>query len=173
MKKSVKQLLILSAALVICVGAYIGVSVYNANTAKKQAEAESKTALYSAVMGSPIQISCQSAGQTRSYSFENGIWYDNGNRSVSVDQTALDAIASALDSLKAVDTLSAPLSLEVYGLEQPLYTVQAADKDNKEFSLRIGTQTGENYYVQVAGANAVYTIPSALANALAAVMTAS
>lgn len=165
MKKNSRTLLILGAVLVLCIGAYIGVSVYNANEAQKAAGASAAAPIYGE-RGEPVGISYESGDKALSFSLENGTWYVADNKDFPLNQTSLTNIVSALTGLVPVRTIDIASPLSTYGLAQPKYTLSASDEAGNVFKLLIGDQNSGNYYVMTEGGDKIYTISSTLAGAL-------
>jgi hypothetical protein len=168
MKKKARTLIILGAVLVLCIGAYIGVSVYTASQTQKTAAEAKASEIYAAGRGSPVNISYMSAqtGKTVSLTFEKDKWYVADNKDFPLNQSSVTGIASAIDSLSAVRTFDITNALSVYGLDDPAYTLKASDTAGNTMSLLIGTQNGDDYYAMTDGGNKIYTIPSALVSDL-------
>ncbi len=166
MKKNTRTLIILGAVLVICIGAYIGVSVYNNNQARKTAEEAKAVQIYADGRSAPISISYESGGTVMSFVLESDKWFVADNKDFPLKQSSLTSLASTLNSLTAVRTLDIPPSLSAYGLDTPAYTVSAADAAGNTLKLLIGAQYEDNYYAMPEGGDKVYTISSTLVSSL-------
>lgn len=167
MKKQAKALIALSAILVICIGSYIGLSMYNAEKEKQESSKAAETQLYSAAgLGSPTGISYTVEGNTLSFVLENGQWYAADNRDFPLKQTDLTGLASSIESLSAVRTLETPGALSAYGLDNPAITIKATDADGGAFTLLVGAQNGSNYYALTDAGSKIYTISSTLISSL-------
>lgn len=162
MKRRARTLIILGAVLVLCVGAYIGVSIYTANETQKSLDDETPASLYVVGSDAPVKISYGSGDKLLSFTFENDKWLVDDNKEFPLAQAALTNIATTLSSLSAVRTIDMPSSLATYGLDQPRYTLWAADAAGNAMKLLVGAQIGSNYYAMLDGENKVYTILPAL-----------
>lgn len=164
MKKKTRTLIILGAVLVVCIGAYIGVSIYSNNQAQKTAAESQATQIYPNSMSAPVSISYETSGKKLSFVLENEMWYVADNKDFPLTQTALTSLVTSLNGLTAVRTLDMPVSasLSAYGLDQPSYTVTASDSTGNMLKLLIGIQNGDNYYAMTEGGNKIYTIASTL-----------
>lgn len=166
MNKGKKQLIILSALLILCIGAYIFISVSNSNAEKKAAEEAAAALLYSPDNGSPVSLAITSGGETLSFVKNDAAWTYTGDPDFPLDQKFLTRITSSLTGLTAVRTLDMPQDLTDYGLNEPAHTLKVADADGNTFNLKIGAANGENTYAMVEGLDQVYTIPPTLAGYL-------
>jgi hypothetical protein len=166
MKKNAKTLIILAAVLVVCIGAYIGVSVHNANVAEKEAAEAAATGLYPTDWDAPSAISYEAAGSTLSFTREDTQWYYDGDRGFPLKQTSVSGISTELSTLSAVRTFDAPDDLSAYGLDAPSYKVTVSDEGGNALTLFIGGASGDNYYAMTIGGDKVYTIGSSLVKKL-------
>ena len=162
MKKKARTLIVLGAVLIVCIGAYIGVSVYNNNQAKKTAEETKATQIYSTGRGAPVNVSYTSGDKTLAFTLADNTWYVKDNKDFPLDQAALTGIASTLQSLAAARTIDTPSALSVYGLDKPQYTLTAADAGGNALTLLIGAVNGSNYYAMTKDGTKVYTIDGTL-----------
>jgi hypothetical protein len=166
MKKRARSLIILGAALVVCIGAYIGVTLYNSAQEKQAAEAAKPTQIYADGRSAPVSISYESGGTALSFTLEDGMWYVAGNKDFPLNQASLTGLASALNGLTAVRTLDAASPLSSYGLDKAAYTVSATDGSGNSLTLLIGAKYQDYYYAMAEGGDKVYTISSSIVNYL-------
>jgi hypothetical protein len=162
MKKNVRTLIILGAVLVVCIGAYIGVSVYTSAQARKTAEEAKSVQIWSDGRDAPVSISYTAGDKTLSFVKDNSTWYVADNRSFPLSQDSLTGLASALNGLTAVRTLDLTQNLSVYGLDKPQYTLTASDAGGNGLTLLIGSENGGNYYAVAQGGDRIYTIAATL-----------
>ncbi len=166
MKKKTRTLIILGAVFIICIGAYIGVSVYSRNQAQLAAEETKVTSLYTAGMSAPASLSYVSGGKMLSFVLENNTWRVADNKDFPLTQSSVTNIASTLQSLTAVRTLDMPLSTSAYGLDMPLFTISATDSGGNVMKLLIGAPNSDYYYAMLDGGDKIYTIASTLVSYL-------
>lgn len=166
MKKNTRTLIILGAVLVICIGAYIGVSLFNSNQAQKTAEETAPVQLYAGGRSAPVSISYESAGITLSFVLQEGTWHVAGNKDFPLNQSSLSSLAGAINSLTAVRTIDMSLPLSTYGLDKPSYTVTASDAAGNVLKLLIGAPYDAYHYAMPEGGDKIYTISSTLAGYL-------
>jgi hypothetical protein len=162
MKKQARTLIILGVVLVVCIGAYIGVTVYNTVQAQKAAEAAKAPQLWGDGRGAPVTISYTTGDKTLSFKQEGGSWTVADNKDFPLNQTSLTGLASSLQSLAAVRTIDIAAPLATYGLDAPAYTLTASDSGGNSLTLLIGAENGGNYYAMTKDGNKVYTISSAI-----------
>jgi hypothetical protein len=166
MKKRTRTLVILGVVLVLCIGAYIGVSVYTKAQAQKTADAAKAVQIYSEGRSAPVSISYESGGTALSFILENEKWCVADSKDFPLNQSALTSLSSAINGLSAVRTIDVPASLAIYGLDKPSYTVDASDNGGNALKLLIGAQNGDHYYAMTEGGSKVYTISSELVSDL-------
>lgn len=162
MKNNARTLIILTIVFAVCVGAYIGVSVNNANVEKKVSAEADALMIYGNSRSTPVKISYMIDGQTLSFESESGQWYNAVDHDFPLNQVKLNQLSSALNSLTALRTFDAPEDLASYGLDQPAYTLTAADAEGNAFTLLIGVQNNGNFYARTDGDDKVYTIDGTL-----------
>jgi uncharacterized protein YpmB len=166
MKKKTRTLIILGAVLVLCIGAYVGVSVYNNAQAEKAAGEAKAARLWSADWSAPVSLSYTSGDKTLSFKLDNGAWTIADNKDFPLAQDSVTGIASALTGLTAVRTIDAAAPLSTYGLDKPQYTVTASDDKGDALTLLVGAQNGDNYYAMAKDGGKVYTIAPSLVTSL-------
>ncbi len=162
MGKKRRQLPALLLVLGLCIGGYFGIRAYNSYAAEREKSA-----------GEAARISLSDLGRVTILSFrnENGIfdfskkeeaWSYSPDQDFPLRQSKLEGIVGALDSLTAVRSFEPGDSLSAYGLDQPAYTLTAADEDGKTLTLLFGGTTESNYYVMKQDGDLIYTVSSLL-----------
>lgn len=162
MKKNTRTLIILGVVLVICIGAYIGVSLYTKQQASISSGEIESTVLYAVGRSAPVSISYENEGKTLAFELENDKWVVADNVDFPLKQSSLTQIASALTGLSAIRSLDMTMPLSTYGLDNPAMTLTAADSAGNAFKLLIGSQNSDYYYAMTEGGNQIYTIASTL-----------
>jgi hypothetical protein len=162
MKKNARTLIILGAVLVICIGAYIAVSIFNRNQAAKTAEEATAAQIYANGRSAPSNISYESGGITLSFALREGTWQVADSADFPLNQSSLTSLASAVNGLTAVRTIDLSSPLSTYGLDQPAYRVTASDTAGNALTLLIGAQYEDYYYAMAEGGDKIYTISSSL-----------
>ena len=166
MKKNGRTLIILGAVLVVILGAYIGVTVYNNAQAQKEADKAKSARLWGDGRGAPAAISYTVGDKTLSFTLEGGTWTVTDDRAFPLNQSSLTSLASSLQSLAAVRTLDTAAPLSTYGLDAPSYTLTASDAGGNSLTLLIGAENGGNYYAMAKDGSQIYTIASTLVTSL-------
>ena len=166
MKKNAKTLIILLAVLVVVIGAYVTVSLVNANKASDDAAGTEATQIYPADWDKPTQISYVADNAAMSFTLADSTWIYDGDPSFPLKQSILTGLVSKLSGLTAVREFEAPDALSDYGLDAPAYTVTTDDGGNHTLTLLIGNTTGDNYYAMKSDGSTIYTIDSSLVGAL-------
>ncbi len=162
MKKKAKTLIVLSAVLIVCIGAYVGVTVHNANVAKKESAETDTVRIYPSSWEAPLTIAYETAGSTLSFTREETTWYYDGDRDFPLKQTSVSSLSSALYTLSAIRAFDAPDDLSVYGLVAPAYKIMVSDNNGNPLTLLIGSMSGDNYYAMENGGGEIYTIDASL-----------
>lgn len=115
MKKQTKQLLALAGVLVLCVGVYAGLRVWNAGAEEREAAA----ADYVVQLTDVTALSFDNGGGTLAFTKTDDNWTLDTDADFPVDGTYLDALANGLESVEAERILEDPDELADYGLEDP------------------------------------------------------
>lgn len=166
MRKKARTLVILAVVLVLCIGAYIAVTVYNNAQARKAADEAKAKVLWPDGRGAPVAISYTTEDKTLSFVREDGTWKVADNKDFPLTQASLTGLASALEHLTAVRTFDAASDLSAYGLDKPKYTVTADDSEGRVLTLRIGSETNGDYYAMTQDGGKIHTISSSVVDNL-------
>ena len=75
-------------------------------------------------------------------------------------------MAEAVGSITADRELAGGDTLDAYGLDDPVYTVEYTDADGNVTELLFGDMTGDDYYVMKSGSDTVYTVGSSVTDSL-------
>lgn len=161
MKKQTKQLLALAGVLVLCVGVYAGLRVWNAGAEEREAAA----ADYVVQLTDVTALSFDNGGGTLAFTKTDDNWTLDTDADFPVDGTYLDALANGLESVEAERILEDPDELADYGLEDPAYTLSAETADGESVTLYLGNldATSSNRYAMREGDERIYTISTSLA----------
>ena len=161
MKKQTKQLLALAGVLVLCVGVYAGLRVWNAGAEEREAAA----ADYVVQLTDVTALSIDNGGGTLAFTKTDDNWTLDTDADFPVDGTYLDALANGLESVEAERILEDPDELADYGLEDPAYTLSAETADGESVTLYLGNldATSSNRYAMREGDERIYTISTTLA----------
>lgn len=156
------KLLILIIVLAVLVTAY-GIIVYaaerNAEMAAKESEAQSiENTVKVITLNDIAKIAYNNGISYMSFLNDGEKWNYEYDSEFFVNQTKLDNFESGITGLTATRKISEMDTLEAYGLETPLYSLEITDTTGNVQTLMIGNQIGSEYYAMVLGRNEVYTI---------------
>lgn len=166
MKKNARTLIFLGVVLVLFIGAYVGVSLYNKGEDQKKTAETQAAQLWSGGKGEPVTFSYTTGSATLSFVKNSGSWTVSDNKDFPLNQSTVSGLVSSLTGLSAVRTLDLPKELSLYGLDKPTYTLWAADDKGNGLTLLIGAATGDNFYAMAKDGAKVYTIPGTLVSSL-------
>ncbi len=156
------KLLILCGVLVVLGACYFGVRQL---TADPDADEEG---IALAAPEAPTQLSwTDDSGTLTLESGEDG-WTWTDDAAFPLDQTVPEDMTAALSSASASRQIDAPESLEDYGLDEPVLTISALDKDGTEYTYAFGNlndMTGEYYLLYNGDESTVYLMDSQLYDA--------
>lgn len=157
MTKQIKQLLILVGVLVVLLGAYIALRVWNAG-AEERAEAQAD---YVLTLEDIQRLTWDYSGEDLDFLKSGESWTWAPDSAFPLEESNLTGLEETLASLKAQRVIEAPDALADYGLDTPDMTL-TVETGSDTVKLLIGDMTGSDYYVMVEGEDRVYTIDSTL-----------
>ncbi len=156
-----KRLIAALIVLALCIGAYFLVK----NLDFEKHEEEEAVFVTDLEADAITAFSFVRDGQTLSFTKTEGSWSYDGDSSMTMNQTAVNSMASVLARVEAKQVLDEHEALSEYGLAEPSNRIS--------FTTEAGTRTllvgDENkaaggHYVMFDGEDAVYLIASALPN---------
>lgn len=162
MKKERTLLIVLLAVLIVCAGVYAGLKAWNGGADDR----EDAQATRVASMEDISEISFTNQYGTFSFTLTDGTWAYADDPDFPLDGSYLDTLAGTLSDLKAVRAFPSPDALAGYGLDQPAGTISAGNGSGEQVTIFIGNTAGSGYYAKVDGEQTVYTISSALPDAM-------
>lgn len=165
MMKQRKTIFALVIVLVILVGAYAGLMVWNDQKAKQEEEQEEAAVIHITEDADVSAFTYTDGSQTMSFAKEEDSWYYEEDKEIPMSQSVVENIADTIGNLTAVRQLESPDDPEDYGLTEPDYRI-TYQTDDGEKVLLIGSMTGENYYASMDGSEDIYTIDSTLVSSL-------
>lgn len=159
--KKHKTLFILGGIFVLLLLCFLGLSTYNRQQAKKDAERDDTVQITDSGDLTDLQFTDSSSGTQFHFVKEDGTWYVDSDREIPLNQSYLISMEDTYSSLTATREITDPDSLSDYGLASPAYTVQTTDSDGNVTSFSIGNAADEDYYLTVNGQESpVYTVSS-------------
>ncbi len=169
-KNKNKILLILIVVLVVACALYLGVSSYTKNReAKRESEAAAESEasrIWVTEMADVAAVEVAGGETAISFVKEDDVWYDGEDRDFPVDQDKLNSLADTAGKLEATRAITEADALADYGLEAPQVRVTVMDSGGSAAVLLIGNSYNGEYYLKREDADTVYTVGSALADAV-------
>lgn len=178
MKKTTRQLLILSCVLVFFIAAFGGLKLYNLATDRANKDAKTSDTIYLNDIGNITNIAYRVGGETLSFHCELdsdlpltlSTWFYDDDDDFPLMQDSVRHVVYAVYKMKAVRKLDMPEDLSAYGLEEDeRWYVWCKDENGVEFEVYLGGLSGDgkNYYAMLPNDDEhIYTISDALFTAL-------
>lgn len=107
-----------------------------------------------------------SDSNSMSFVKKDDVWYYEADETISLDQSAVEAMVSVFTNLTAVRTLNKPDDLEDYGLKEAKYTLTLEDASGNVTTVYVGDAADENYYVTINEKEIVYTVGSSIVDSM-------
>lgn len=161
MKKN-KRLIILLAVFIVLLLMYFALQSFNKKQEKKETEKEASEKIYVTDIEEVSGI-CYNVGQG-DFAFEKDrdTWHYSMDKEFPLAQSYPEKMASTFGKLEALRKLENGDSLEDYGLDEPVYTVELTDSDGNTTAIYFGNETQDAYYVTVNDTEEVYTVNSSV-----------
>lgn len=160
MKKQKKQFLGMLLILAVLAAAYGGIHVYNQKQEEKEAGEEAEKLTVADFKTDDVTaFSYVLGGQVYAYTKTDGEWTWDGDISLTLDTSQIDAMLDAVTGLTAESEITDGEDLAQYGLENPsgIITLNTADGTT---TLQLGDKnavTGQ-YYLKVAESDKIYLV---------------
>lgn len=161
MEKQKKQFLGMLLVLAVLAAAYGGIHVYNQKQEEKEASEEEaeKLTVVDFKTDDVTAFSYVLGGQVYAYTKTAGEWTWDGDISLTLDTSQIDAMLDAVTGLTAESEITDGEDLAQYGLENPsgIITLTTADGTT---TLQLGDKnavTGQ-YYLKVAESDKIYLV---------------
>ena len=165
MKKQKKQLIALCILLLICIVAWVGLTKWNkSQEQKKQEEEEASKVMVTDITTEDINaFSYQYNNETLSFVKEDGTWYYEADKSISLDQDTMETLVATAAQLTAEQEIKDYEDLSEYGLDTPLNTITLTTGDGTT-TLLIGNKNDmlNQYYVKTDQSDSIYLAGSAV-----------
>lgn len=165
MKKQKKQLIALCILLLICIVAWAGLTKWNKSQEQKKQEEEeaSKVTVTDVATEDVNAFSYQYNNETLSFVKEDGTWYYETDKSISLDQDTMKTLVATAAQLTAEQEIKDYEDLSEYGLETPLNTITLTTGDGTT-TLLIGNKNDmlSQYYVKTDQSDSIYLAGSAV-----------
>lgn len=159
-KKKIKNLIILIAAMLVCVAGYFIIS--NINFDKEE---DNSIPLYENISKEDVvSFSYDVDGTQYSFSLINDIWYSDTELSADIDQDKISSMLGILTGFKSERELEVSNDeLSEYGLDSPYKTVNFRTSDGTEYKLSVGSKNiNSQYYARKDDGDKVYAIDATI-----------
>ena len=100
------------------------------------------------------------------FSKEDDQWYYTPDKDFPLKQSYPEDMAETVGSITADRELTDGDSIDAYGLDDPVYTIEYTDADGNTTEILFGNMTGDDYYVMLNGSDTVYTVSSSVIDPL-------
>ena len=165
MKKQKKQLIALCILFLICIVAWVGLTKWNkSQEQKKQEEEEASKVMVTDITTEDINaFSYQYNNETLSFVKEDGTWYYEADKSISLDQDTMETLVATVAQLTAEQEIKDYEDLSEYGLDTPSNTITLTTGDGTT-TLLIGNKNDmlSQYYVKTDQSDSIYLAGSAV-----------
>ncbi len=161
MKKKKKSLCVALAVLLVIMGIYGGMVVWNVSDAGTEEDGQESSMIISNVDSSSISTICyEKDGVSLSFTLSNDKWTYDEDTKFPVLQSALTEMANQLAAVAATRKLENPESLSEYGLDAPQLMVSYGTGDGSFASFLVGdiNSTAGGCYLKIEGDDAVYVV---------------
>ncbi len=162
MKQTLRSLGPALAVLLALALLYAALSLSGAGAA--QSEAANPT-LYLTDSGPLSALSWEGAGDSLSFTRQDGTWYYSGDPDFPVNQSVLDTLSGTLSHLPAIRILEQADAPASYGLETPALQFHFTAQDGSVQTLSIGASVpgqSDQLYACLEGSGAIGTISASL-----------
>ena len=165
MKKQKKQLIALCILLLICIVAWVGLTKWNKSQEQKKQEEEeaSKVTVTDVATEDVNAFSYQYNNETLFFVKEDGTWYYEADKSISLDQDTMETLVATAAQLTAEQEIKDYEDLSEYGLDTPSNTITLTTGDGTT-TLLIGNKNDmlSQYYVKTDQSDSIYLAGSAV-----------
>lgn len=168
-KKNIRTLLMGVVVLLLFGGIYLGVTMYTANTEKKQYEEAKKKAENAIVLSLDTtklnRIAFPGDEGEIVFICENGVWGSPGDPEFQMNASRLNLMLGDFKALTATRTITRAEKPEQYGLGENARKVTVTDTDGKETSLFVGIRNSSSqglYFQTEENSDTVYMTTAAL-----------
>jgi len=161
MKKQLRSFIILGIVVVLLIGAYVGVLLWNKAQAERAKQEAEDSIVYVSQLADAVEITYSNADGT-TYSFarnEEGAWYYTPDEDFPLNGENLDNIEAEVMGLAAVYSVELNDDLSYYGLDTgKILRVTDSNGETLDMVMGIRSSDEESYYVMLAGGDTCYTI---------------
>lgn len=170
MQKQKKQFIALVVLLVVCIGAWLGIRVYNDKAEEKEKnETEAKKITVAEISADDITaFSYENDGAELAFSKTDGTWIYDGDPSIPLDQDAVVSLLSNVTKVTAEDEVKDYDDISDYGFDAPTQTVHVKTADQEYvFTFGMNNSLLNQDYLMSEGNDTVYLVSTTIKNAFA------
>ena len=160
MTKQARTLVVLTAALVVCGGAYAALRAWNTQ------QAEADDTVYVTQMSDLTGLTLTNSAGTLSFTKDGGTWQYDGDTAFPADQGAVEDLAEQVGALAAIRVIDDPEDLSAYGLDEPALQASVTAGDGSTATLLLGDVSSSYCYAKLADSDTVYTVSPTLSEDL-------
>lgn len=168
MRKKNKGILILLVILVLMLAVYFGLRAWNTKQEEKEEEAQEASTIHVTDTSADdiVSLKFNVGNGDLEFDKEDDQWYYTPDRDFPLQQSYPEDMSETVGSITADRELTDGDSLDAYGLDDPVYTIEYTDADGNVTELLFGDMTGDDYYVMLSGNDTVYTVSSSVIDPL-------
>lgn len=170
MQKQKKQFIALVVLLVVCIGAWFGIRVYNDKAEEKEkSEAEAKKITVAEINTDDITaFSYENEGTELTFSKTDGSWIYDEDPTLLLDQDAVASLLSNVTKVTAEDEVKDYDDISDYGFDAPTQTVHVKTADLEYvFTFGMNNSLLNQDYLMREGDDTVYLVSTTIKNAFA------
>ena len=160
MTKQARTLVVLTAALVVCGGAYAALRAWNTQ------QAEADDTVYVTQMSDLTGLTLTNSAGTLSFTKDGGTWQYDGDTAFPADQGAVEDLAEQVGALAAIRVIDDPEDLSAYGLDEAALQASVTAGDGSTATLLLGDVSSSYCYAKLADSDTVYTVSPTLSEDL-------
>lgn len=166
MKKQKTQFIVLLIILVVCVAAYIGVTISNKKTKEKEEASEEAEKIYLTDFDADdvSAFSYMLNGEKLSFHKDGDDWVYDADTSVDLDEDSVKSLLTQAGKMTASEKLDEITNLSDYGLDDP-ENVITIETSEDTVTLDVGNCNDmlSEYYIRKEGSDDVYLTDSTTA----------
>lgn len=160
MKKNTKQFLLLLTALILLLAVFFALKQYN--RLQTQLDGQTENAGLTVIAADKENITKLAYGSEKakfSFEKEGDIWYYIDNKSVNIDQQAIDAMLDVVAPLVVKQQITDVTDMSQYGLDEPVISIQF-ETESERFTIDVGklNEISSVYYIRIPEETTVYTL---------------
>lgn len=168
MRKKNKGVLILLVILILLVAVYFTLRTWNTKQTEKEEEKQEAATVHVTDTSADdiVSMKFNVGNGDLEFSKEDDQWYYTPDKDFPLKQSYPEDMAETVGSITADRELTDGDSIDAYGLDDPVYTIEYTDADGNTTEILFGNMTGDDYYVMLNGSDTVYTVSSSVLDPL-------